>query len=154
MARSRARNLSADDISDIVELLDGWTGKLTWELLIEAIRSRKRVMYTRQALHKHERIKQAFAVRKRLLSAGKANVAPKVESPELAAALQRIVRLEGENARLESENQRLLEQFARWSYNAHTRGLDQQFLSRPLPPVNRDQTVLGADRRKSARAEE
>ena len=154
MARTRARNLSAEDISDIVALLDGWSGKLSWELLIQAIGLRMRATYTRQALHKHERIKHAFAVRKRLLAAGGANVAPKVGSPELAAALQRIARLEGENARLESENQRLLEQFARWAYNAHTRGLDQQFLSRPLPPVNRDQTVLATDRSKGARARE
>jgi hypothetical protein len=154
MARSRARNLSVEDISDIVSILDGWTGKLSWELLIQAIGLRKRATYTRQALHKHERIKQAFAVRKQLLAAGRANGAPKVESPELAAALQRITRLEGENARLESENQRLLEQFARWAYNAHTRGLDQQFLSSPLPRVNRDQTVLATDGRKGVRAKE
>lgn len=154
MARTRARNLSAEDISDIVSLLDGWSGKLSWELLIQAIGLRKRATYTRQALHKHERIKHAFAVRKRLLGAGRGNVAPKVGSPELASALQRIARLEGENARLESENQRLLEQFARWAYNAHTRGLDQQFLSRPLPPVNRDRTVLATDRSKGVRARE
>jgi hypothetical protein len=154
MARSRARNLGVEDISDIVSILDGWTGKLSWELLIQAIGLRKRATYTRQALHKHERIKQAFAVRKQLLAAGRANGAPKVESPELAAALQRITRLEGENARLESENQRLLEQFARWAYNAHTRGLDQQFLSSPLPRVNRDQTVLATDGRKGVRAKE
>lgn len=154
MVRARARNITAEDIADIVAILDGWTGKLSWELLIEAIGLRKRATYTRQALHKHQRIKDAFAVRKRLVAAGRASGAPKVESPELAAALQRIARLEGENARLESENQRLLEQFARWAYNAHTRGLDQQFLSRPLPPVNRDRTVQGTERAKGARAAE
>jgi hypothetical protein len=45
-------------------------------------------------------------------------------------ALQLIARLEAENARLRVENERLLEQFACWAYNAHT-----------LPAVNRDQTV-------------
>lgn len=48
----------------------------------------------------------------------------KVKIPELQAALERIARLEGENARLEAENQQLLGQFVRWAYYAHTRGLD------------------------------
>ena len=64
----------------------------------------------------------------------------RAESPELQAALERIARLEAENRRLESENQRLLEQFTRWACNAHTHGLDHDFLSRALPPVNRGQT--------------
>lgn len=55
-------------------------------------------------------------------------------------ALDRIARLESENRRLESENNQLLEQFARWAYNAHPRGLDYDFLNRPLPLVNRGQS--------------
>lgn len=42
-----------------------------------------------------------------------------------------------ENARLESENQRLLEQFARWAYNAHTQGIPEEILNRALPKVHR-----------------
>lgn len=140
MNASRERNLDGEAISRIVAILDGWSGKLTWDLLIDAIRRHLRADYTRQALHKHERIKQAFVHRKKALS----SVAASEEisgSPELKAALERIGRLEGENGRLEVENQRLLEQFACWAYNAHTRGLDHAFLSRPLPAVNRDQTA-------------
>lgn len=55
--------------------------------------------------------------------------------------MARIARLEAENQRLEAESQRLLEQFVVWAYNAHTRGLDKEFLSQPLPRVNRGQTV-------------
>lgn len=140
MSVSRERNLDSGAISRIVAILDGWSGKLTWDLLIDAVRRHLRADYTRQALHKHERIKRAFVHRKKALSSE-----PTSEevsgSPELRAALERIGRLEGENGRLESENQRLLEQFACWAYNAHTRGLDHAFLSRPLPSVNRDQTA-------------
>ncbi len=141
MNSSRERNLDSDAISRIVAILDGWSGKLTWELLIDAIRRHLRADYTRQALHKHERIKQAFSLRKKALSDGRAGGVPDVDSPELQAALERIARLEGENARLGAENERFLEQFACWAYNAHTRGLDNTFLSRPLPSVNRDQTA-------------
>jgi hypothetical protein len=55
--------------------------------------------------------------------------------------MQRMARLEAENERLRTENDQLLEQFARWAYNAHTRGLDEKFLNRVLPSVNRGQTV-------------
>lgn len=139
MAHKRSKNLSDGDVADIVSILDGWSGKLTWDLLIEAIEKRKRAKYTRQALHAYERIQHAFALRKKALSEG-GGVVPKVESPELQAALQRIARLEGENARLEDENRRFHERFVTWAYNAHTRGMDEKFLNRQLPSVNRDQT--------------
>jgi hypothetical protein len=110
----------------------------------EAIERHTHARYTRQALHKYERIKSAFNLRKKAIAEARGDRGPRADSPELQAALERIARLEAENARLESENQRLLGQFACWAYNAHTRGLDQAFLSRPLPRVNRDQTVTVA----------
>ncbi len=67
-------------------------------------------------------------------------VSKKAATPELQAAADRIARLEGENQRLRMENERLLEQFVRWAYNAFSRGLNEQFLSRPLPPTNRQRT--------------
>jgi hypothetical protein len=137
---SRAKNLQDHDIAEIVSILDGWTRKLSWEFLIDAIERRTRTRYTRQALHKHERIKQAFSHRKKVLSEGKVGGVGRVDSPELQVLLERIARVEGENQRLQAENHRLLEQFAHWAYNAHTRGLDREFLSRPLPEVHRDQT--------------
>lgn len=139
MTRARARNIDNEVIAVIVRILDGWTGKLSWELLIDAIERRTYARYTRQALHKHERIKAAFSQRKKAIAKAQ-GIDPNADSPELQAALERIARLEGENARLRSENETLLGQFACWAYNAHTRGLDQGFLSRPLPSVNRDQT--------------
>lgn len=97
--------------------------------------------YTRQALYKHERIRNAFELRKNALS-GEGGDVKRAASPQLQIALDRITRLEAENRRLESENNQLLEQFARWAYNAHTRGLDHEFLNHPLPSVNRDQTKV------------
>ncbi|MHC8405668.1 hypothetical protein [Pseudomonas sp. TMB3-21] len=121
-----------------MSILDGWSGKLTWDLLIQSVARRLRGTYTRQALHKHERIRNAFALRKKTLAilVGK----KKAISPESQATNERIARLEGENQRLKMENGRLLEQFVRWAYNAYSRGLDEQFLSRPLPAINRQQT--------------
>ena len=138
MAQKRGKNLSDDDIKQIVEILDGWSGKLTWELLIDAIALRMHCRYARQTLHKHERIYNAFELRKKGIADGDGDVRT-VRSPELQKALERIARLEVENKRLESENEKLLEQFVRWAYNAHTRGLDSNFLNQPLPFVYRGQ---------------
>jgi hypothetical protein len=140
MSRSRERNLDDEAISRIVGILDGWAGKLTWELLIDAVDRHLRASYTRQALHKHERIRQAFVQRKKSLQSDP-SAEEFVGPPELQAAFERIARLDGENARLDAENQRLLGQFARWAYNANTRGFDRDFLNQPLPAVNRDQTA-------------
>lgn len=139
MAQKRSKNLGDAEIKQIVEILDGWSGKLSWELLIDAIELRMFNRYTRQALFQHERIRHAFNLQKSNSAKGK-TCARKVRSLELQVALERIAKLEAENQRLESENNQLLEQFARWAYNAHTRGLDNYFLNRPLPSVNRGQT--------------
>ncbi len=138
---SRAKNLGVDDISQIVGMLDGWTGKLTWDLLVDSIERRLYTRYTRQALDKHQPIKKAFATRKDSVStAGASGERPTTGSPELDVALQRITRLEGGNERLAAENQLLLEKFARWAYNAHTHGLAEALLDQDLPPVDRDRT--------------
>lgn len=138
-SKKRSKNLGDAEIKQIAEILDGWSGKLSWELLIDAIELRMFCRYTRQTLYKHERISHAFELKKNEISEGGKHV-KRVTSPQLQIALDRIARLESENRRLESENNLLLEQFARWAYNAHTRGLDHEFLNRPLPSVNRGQT--------------
>lgn len=136
----RAKNLTDQDIKEIVELIDGWDGKLSWKLLIDAIEKRRHMRYTRQALHKHARIYSAFTLKKSSLAESPGNNEKKFESVEVKVLTERCERLASENSRLKAEQDRLLEQFLRWAYNAHTRGLDKEFLNRPLPPINRDVT--------------
>jgi hypothetical protein len=136
----RARNLDDQTIGVIVGILDGWAGRLSWAALIDEIEARLHSRYTRQALHKHERIRRAFSLRR---DTGADELEPKrivKGSLERRKDQERIARLTAENHRLEAENSRLLEQFVRWLYNAHARGLDQAFLNQPLPPVQRDRT--------------
>jgi len=139
--QKRSKNLGDKDIKLIVEILDGWSGKLTWGLLIDAIELRIRNRYTRQTLYKHERIRHAYGLLKENLSETDGGERRIVSSPELQAALDKVARLEAENRRLESENERLLEQFVRWAYNAHVKGMNEESLNRPLPLVNRGQTL-------------
>lgn len=143
--KQRAKNLGDTDIETIVGILDGWDGKLTWDLLIEAIESRMRVQYTRQALNQHQRVKSAFKLAKERLSGlprSQERARTRLNEAEAQALTERYKRLEAENARLKVENERLLEQFVTWAYNASTRGLDMAFLCQPLPKVDRDQSKL------------
>lgn len=132
----RARNVDDKVIGEVLSVLDGWTGKLTWEGLIEAVAARTRQRYTRQALSAHERLQQAFSARKKALSGNPSARGEDSLTPEE----QMIARLEAQVQRLEAENSTLLERFAVWAYNARTRGLDERFLSQPLPQVRRQQT--------------
>lgn len=152
--KRRAKNLGDSSIEAIVDVLDGWDGKLTWDLLIEVIKSRLQVQYTRQALNQHLRIKQAFQLTKERISGvprPKADVTKGFSAAEATVFLERFRRLEAENARLKLENERLLEQFVVWAYNASTRGLDAAFLGQPLPQVNRDLTKLVPNKRRNVR---
>jgi hypothetical protein len=144
-AKSRARNLGEEDIRTISSVLDGWEGKLTWELLIEAIEMRLASRYTRQALSQHSRIKKAFRLTKeRLLDQphSEQRAAAGLGATEARVLFERYERMEAENARLEAENEHLRETFVVWAYNASNHGLDARMLNKPLPEVHREQTRL------------
>nr|WP_236080464.1 hypothetical protein [Pseudomonas aeruginosa] len=143
----RGQNITDKLIAEVVALLDGWSSKLTWDLLLDKIEQRLSVRYTRQALHQHERIRLAFVQRKKSLSQANSAGLKSTGHPELDKALERIARLKAENERLESENNALLEQFARWAYNASSRNLSIDFLNQPLPSVDRAQTKLTRSKR-------
>lgn len=139
--RIRSKNLTDTDIGSIVEILDGWTGRLTWSLLLEVIEKRLKASYTRQTLHQHERIRLAFGVaKKRFAGEGEGLDLCGLSPVEAKVFSDRYERLTAEVQRLRLENERWLEQFVVWAYNAHTRGLDEEFLNRPIPAVNRSQT--------------
>jgi hypothetical protein len=138
--KKRAKNLSESDIDRIVDIIDGWSGEpLTWNRLIDEIERQLFWRYTRQALNRYHRIKLAYAVNKE-------RHPPQAYendslSPELRVALEQIEKLTAKTRRLEEENQQLLEQFARWAYNAYQAGISEAQLNRDLPPVNRGQTT-------------
>jgi hypothetical protein len=138
MTRVRSKNITNEILDLIIGILDGWQGKLTWERLIDEIEMLSNVKYTRQTLFKHTRIKLAFQNSKSRVEGDLSE--DQENNPTIALLKKRIDRLEIENSRLQLENDRLLEQFVRWSYNAHLKGLDKDFLNNPLPRVDREQT--------------
>ena len=132
--RRRSPNLSDADIEAIVELFDGWQGRMTWPLLIEVVERKLHARYTRQTLHKHERIYRAFQLRK---ESERGNPTPerRATSVEMQVLLEENARIKAKNERLADENEGLLEQFVVWASNAWMQnGMDETALSRPLPP--------------------
>jgi type I restriction-modification system DNA methylase subunit len=137
---TRSENLTDELIEKIVNILDGWSSKLTWNKLIDEIEFRTKNRYTRQTLAKHQRIKDAYDLTKERVSTDTEEHSNM--SAEVAALIQRVKRLEAENDRLHFENEALLAQFARWAYNAHSKGVTKEMLDKPLTPIDRGTTKV------------
>lgn len=129
-----AKHLTKSDIDKILGVIDGWSGRLTWEQLCDAAKPVIGHRPTRQTLNGHGQIKEAFSQKKNRLRQQVAEI----KSPgSLSIAGARIKRLEEENARLINENKRLLEQFVTWQYNAYKHGLSEYQLNEQLPHIDR-----------------
>lgn len=131
-------HLTDRNIENIVNIIDGWSGKLSWALLVVAIEARVG-SYTRQTLNSHTRIKLAFS-QKKIFLRGRIEKRLEGKPVELQKALERIEKLDSKNARLTAENSQLLEQFVRWSYNASNKGMTEDQLNAALPEIDRERT--------------
>lgn len=138
MGKPRGRIIDEDVIEVINYILDRWTGKLTWDLLITAIKASIATEYTRQALAGHERIATAFSLRKTTLS--KAAGRPTSGDARIDALMKTIDTLKAENIRLNTEGEKYRAKFIRWTQNAQMRGLTAEQLDLGLPPVHRGAT--------------
>jgi len=127
------KNLTDSDIEAVCKIIDGWTRgeKLTWNALVEDIEKQLYRSWSRQALDRHTRIKQAYALKKKYIQKSPAKSDEHLP-PDIRKAKEVISRLESENERLTLENKRFLEQFIRWSHNAETKGVSEDILNRPL----------------------
>lgn len=138
----RAPNLTAKDVAWIIQLIDGWTGRLTWKALVEAIRLHRQTGYTRSALSRHDRIQRAYTLRKQS--------GPEPELPRQTYTQQIRSSLASERARcqgLERELDNITERILTIMVNASHHGLTEEQLLRPLPKIDR------GSRRRRAGAE-
>lgn len=132
-----AKHLTDKDINNVTELLDDWPtdAKLTWEKLVEAVKHELNFTTTRQTLQKQARIKVAYAEVKAIVSGNVSQIKLSGKSlpPSLKVAADRLEKQQRTIERLEHENQRLLEQFHTWLYNATQQGISIEQLNAPLP---------------------
>jgi len=129
-------HLNAELIDEIVKVIDGWSGQLSWEDLRESVAIRIGYCPTRQGLDRHKRISKAFRRKQKALREGRPEL--KAGSVEVQKLQERVARLESENLRLTEENNNLLDQFRRWAYNASIAGLSYTELNEALPEVDRE----------------
>lgn len=114
------RRLTDDDVAIAVRLLDGWTGKLSWDRYIAMLASELGgARYTKPGLRKQPRILNAWQMAKRRLDESLEAAGESRHGDAAVVQLREMVaRLRNENARLEQENADLLQRFQRWSHNA------------------------------------
>lgn len=133
-----APKLTDNSIEKAVMLLDGWSGKLTWDRYLAVLAVEIGHTYTKMAMLRQPRIKAAWGVAKDRVHesaphGGYGNVA-------MSLSRERTRELERRVERLTQENNLLLEQFVRWAHNATRRGLSLTDLDKPLPIVRTKQT--------------
>ncbi len=113
MGKVRARNLSETDVDEIVSAINAWRGKLTWDLLLCRIQEMIGQTYTRQAVYKHEKVRQSFSRKKEAIERATKQAHERSAS---GAEATKLTLLKAENVRLRAENMQLLAQFARWCW--------------------------------------
>ena len=135
----------SDNKDTILSVIDGWRGKLTYELLsveLQTILGLKSPP-SRHTFTKHDEIKNAYDLKKEELRTKKSDAIESARSlfdssdrlskllanldnddATIAELVKRVEKLENENERLNSMNKRLsthndmlLERFARWQHN-------------------------------------
>lgn len=140
MKKARAPDLTEERIQAVLTALDGWKGKLTWDLLIAAVKDSTGITYSRFTFSEYPEIANAFALKKDALR-GTWNGGPATPRDErVRAALDQVERLKGKVDRLAQENQLLKEQFVTWAHNAERKGVTLQMLNAPLPKPHRDRS--------------
>lgn len=127
--------LTDESIEVAVRLLDGWTGKLTWDRYLAVLETEIGHRYSKVAMHKQPRIISAWNLTKRRLQEADSSVGTRGHGDAAIAQLRRrIDELKATNVRLEQENRDLLTRFRLWAFNAAQKGCTEAYLDKKLPP--------------------
>jgi len=140
MKKPRAPALTEQRLQVVIETLDGWAGKLTWDLLLDAVEKATGIRYSRFTFAEYPEIANAFLLKKTSLRGTWKGEPSQPRDERLRAALQQLDRYKAKVERLEQENQLLLEQFVTWATNAERKGVTVAMLNTPLPKPQRDRS--------------
>jgi hypothetical protein len=140
MKKSRAPDLTDERIAVVLEALDAWKGKLTWELLLDAVQASTGHRYSRFTFAEYPEIANAFSFKKEGLRSTLPRERGEPRDERVRAALAQAERYKAKANRLEAENQLLIEQFVTWATNAERKGVTLDMLNAPLPKPQRDRS--------------
>lgn len=129
-----AKHITGYDEKRITNVINNWNKdeKLTWEALCDKLVNIIGKRPSRQSLSSHVKVADCFNSKKKVLKSG-VTVTCAVKPANLKIACERIKRLEVENEALIALNNKYLEQFKIWLYNAHLKQITVDELNRPLP---------------------
>jgi len=140
MKKTRAPDLTQETLQSVLDILDGWKGKLTWNLLLDEIEKASGIKYSRFTFAEYPQIANAFSLKKRTLRGTWKPGASEPRDEKVRAALAQVDRYKAKVARLEQENKLLLEQFVTWAYNAERKNVTIAALNQPIPKPQRDRS--------------
>jgi len=140
MKKSRAPDLTQEVLQQVLDTLDGWKGRLTWDLLLDAVESMTGHRYSRFTFADYPEVANAFSFKKERLRGTLPRNRGEPKDERLRTALEQVDRLRDKADRLKEENDILSEQFVTWAINAERKGVTMDMLNAPLPKPNRDQT--------------
>lgn len=140
MKKERAPDLTDERIAVVIDTLDSWKGKLTWDLLIDAVEAATGHRYSRFTFADYPQIANAFSLKKDSLRGTLPRARGEPRDERVRAAMAQADRYKSKVERLEAENQLLLEQFVTWATNAERKGVTMDMLNAPLPKPERDRT--------------
>ncbi|RVU04334.1 hypothetical protein EOE18_12695 [Novosphingobium umbonatum] len=130
-----APHLKPNDVDLAVIILAGWTTKLTWDLFLRqlALELGHGHVYSKVAILKHARIKEAWNQARRRLAQEVKEVGERGQGRSIVAQLRRKLDEARDQLAVERErNNNLIEQFKRWQYNAERHGLKRSQLEAKL----------------------
>lgn len=142
MKKTRAPDLTSERLQAVIEMLDSWKGKLTWDLLLDAFEKQSGIKYSRFTFLEYPQVANAFALRKESLKGTWKAASSEPRDEKVRAALEQVERYKTKVLRLEKENQLLLEQFVTWAHNAERKGVTMMMLNAPLPKPPRDRSKV------------
>lgn len=132
--------MTQEHITTVLDTLDTWRGKLTWDLLLDKLKAVWGHRYSRFTLASYAEVANAFAHRKDALRGTLAVPRGTPTDERVRAAVERAERFKAKAERLEAENRLLLEKFVTWAHNAGRRGVTMDVLNTPLPKPDRDRS--------------
>ena len=140
MKKNRAPDLTQEHIATTLDTLDTWRGKLTWDLLLDKLEEIWGYRYSRFTLASYAEVANAFLHRKDALRGTLPVSRGTPKDERVRAAIEQADRFKAKAARLEAENELLLEQFVTWAHNAEKKGVTMDMLNAPLPKPDRDRS--------------
>lgn len=140
MKKTRAPDLTNERQQVVLDTLDTWKGKLTWDLLIDVVEKTTGFTYSRFTFAEYPQIANAFSLKKDSLRGTWKGERGEPRDVRVQAALAQVDRYKAKVHRLEQENQLLLEQFVTWAHNAERKGVTVMMLNAPLPKPPRDRS--------------